>query len=48
MKIVLFGRTDKGGMKTHILALKEELSKRHEVRVLCPLQHPKYNLMGDY
>lgn len=35
MKIVLLGRTDKGGMKTHIWGLKEELSKKHEVRILC-------------
>lgn len=49
MKIALFGRTDKGGMKTHVLNLKKELSKKHDVRLLSQDDFTNINLFdGRY
>ena len=44
MKILLLGRTDKGGMKAHIESIKEELSKRHEVKILSQDDFNNINL----
>jgi glycosyltransferase involved in cell wall biosynthesis len=34
MRITLYGRTDRGGLKTHVLTLAKELSKRHVVNIV--------------
>lgn len=34
MNIAIYGRVDKGGLKTHILSLIHELSKRHNVTLI--------------
>jgi glycosyltransferase involved in cell wall biosynthesis len=48
MKIVLYAKTDKGGMRTHVNYLEKELSRKYEVDVLSQDDLPTIRIYGGF